>query len=404
MSLVIAGGGLAAARVAQSYREAGGDGPVTILAGESHLPYHRPPLTKRLLRGEAEPPDTLVATEDDWRELEVEVRAGAAAASLDLDRRELALADGGRLDFERLVVATGATPRRLPVPGADLAGVHLLRTLDDSLAIRARAGEAERAVVVGTGFIGMEAAASLRTLGLHVTLVDVATAPFAALGSTEFSSFLADRYRDEGVEFLLGGGVAGFEGSDSLEAVVTSADARIDAELAVVGIGVVPGTAWLEGTALEVDDGIVVDERYESSVANVFAAGDVARVRGRRRIEHWSNADRTGRRLGQLLAGADPGPEQVPSFFTELFGGVYKLFGHPEHAERTELDGSFEDGAATVGYFAGDRLVAALVAGRGDEEEHALLERIGQDSTRTGEPDGHDSPTRPSERGGARRR
>src|SRR5437868_2681615 len=188
--IVIVGGGLAGARVAQSYRESGGTDAITLIAAEPHPPYHRPPLTKRLLRGEAEPADAFVAPLESWAELGVELRAETRATALDLDARALRLSTNEAVDFGRLVVATGATPRRLPVPGADLPHVHLLRTLDDSLALRAAAERAQRAVVVGTGFIGLESAASLRARGVEVTIVDMATAPFQALHAPEFSAFL----------------------------------------------------------------------------------------------------------------------------------------------------------------------------------------------------------------------
>ena len=175
--IVIVGGGLTAARVAQSYRESGGTDSVTLLGGEPHPPYHRPPLTKRLLRGEAEPPDTLVATPDDFRNLDVELRLGTPAASLDLPSRTVRLGSGRDVAYERLVIATGAAPRRLPVPGAELEGVRTLRTIDDSLALREAAGSARRVVVIGTGFIGLEVSASLRARGVEVTIVDAATAP-----------------------------------------------------------------------------------------------------------------------------------------------------------------------------------------------------------------------------------
>src|SRR5436305_4526631 len=183
--IAIVGGGLAGGRVAESYREAGGAATVTLVAGEAHPPYHRPPLTKRLLRGEAEAADTFLAPADHYGELNVDLRLGTTATSLDVERRELRLADGTALVFDRLVIATGAAPRRLPVPGGDLGGVHTLRTLDDSLAIREAAQTAKHAVVIGTGFIGLETAASLRAHGLDVTIVDMAAAPFHALAAPD---------------------------------------------------------------------------------------------------------------------------------------------------------------------------------------------------------------------------
>jgi NADPH-dependent 2,4-dienoyl-CoA reductase/sulfur reductase-like enzyme len=383
--IVIAGGGLTAARVAQSYRESGGTDRVTLLGSEPHPPYHRPPLTKRLLRGEAEPADTFVASAEDFRELDVELRLGSPAASLDLGARAVALESGEKVAYERLVIATGAVPRRLPVPGADLAGVHTLRTLDDSIAIREAADAARRVIVIGTGFIGLEATASLRARGVEVTIVDGGSAPFQALGAPDFSSFLVELYREHGVEMLLRDGVDAFLGDGKVEAVRTASGQDLDADLVVVGIGVAPATAWLEGSGLEVDNGVVVDSRFHASAEDVFAAGDVANFedpvfKRRRRIEHWSNADYQGRLLGKLLAGEDAEYGRVSAFFTELFGTVYRFFGDSTGASRQELEGSFADGRAVLRYFEGDRLRAALATGLAQDEEHQLEESIGEEA------------------------
>src|SRR4051794_10843538 len=190
--IVIVGGGLAGGRVAESYRDAGGTGKVTLVAAEAHPPYHRPPLTKRLLRGKAEAADTFLAPADHYAELNVDLRLGTTATGLDIERRELRLADDTTLGFDQLVIATGAAPRRLPVPGGDLAGVRTLRRLDDSLALREAAQSAKHAVVIGTGFIGLETAASLRAQSLDVTIVDMAAAPFQALSAPEFSAYLLE--------------------------------------------------------------------------------------------------------------------------------------------------------------------------------------------------------------------
>ena len=375
--ILIVGGGLTAARVAQSYRESGGPDRVAILASESHPPYHRPPLTKRLLRGEAEPADTFIASPGDFEQLDIDLRLGSRAAALDLAARTVTLDTGKDIAYERLAIATGATPRSLPVPGAELDGVRTLRTLDDSLALRAAADSARRVVVIGTGFIGLEVTASLRARGVEVTIVDMATAPFQALGAPDFSAFLADLYRERGVELLLGDGIQGFFGDRKVESVRTTSGQEIEADLVVVGVGVAPSTGWLDGSGLELDNGVVVDSRFRASADGVFAAGDVANfddpVFGRRRrIEHWSNADYQGRLLGKALAGEDVEYDRVSAFFTELFGTVYRFFGDSQDADRQELEGSFADGRAVVRYFEGDRLRAALATGLSDEEEQAL--------------------------------
>jgi NADPH-dependent 2,4-dienoyl-CoA reductase/sulfur reductase-like enzyme len=375
--IVIVGAGLTAARIAQSYREASGTDRVTLIGSEPHPPYHRPPLTKRLLRGEAEPADTFVAGPDELRELGVELRLGATAASLDLDARAVTLETGEPVPFERLAIATGATPRRLSVPGADLDGVRTLRTIDDSLALREAADEARRVVVIGTGFIGLEVSASLRARGVEVTIIDGGTAPFRALGAPVFSDFLTDLYREHGVELLLGDGIQSFSGNGRVQSAVTASGREVEADLVVAGIGVTPSTDWLEGSGLELDNGVVVDSRLRASADDVFAAGDVANFEDpvfhrRRRIEHWSNADYQGRLLGKVLAGEDISYDRVSAFFTELFGTVYRFFGNSRGADRQELEGSFADGRAIVRYFDGDLLRAALATGLSEEEQNEL--------------------------------
>jgi len=384
-NVLIAGAGLTAARIAQSYREAGGTGRVTLLGSERHPPYHRPPLTKRLLRGEADPPETFVASADELEQLKVELRLETPIASLDLGRREVTLESGEPVPYDRLAIATGAAPRTLPVPGAELEGVRTLRTLDDSMGLREAADDAKRVVVIGTGFIGLEVTASLRARGVEVTIVDAATAPFQALGAPVFSDFLTDLYGQHGVELLLGDGIEQFAGNGRVQSVRTASGRDVDADLVVVGVGVAPSTGWLEGSGLELDNGVVVDSRFHASAEDVFAAGDVANFedpifKRRRRIEHWSNADYQGRLLGKVLAGESVAYDRVSAFFTELFGTVYRFFGDSTGTDRQEVEGSFPDGRAIVRYFEGERLRAALATGLEDSEQEEIERRIREDA------------------------
>ena len=202
--IVIVGGGVAAARVSRSYREAGGDGRVTMLSAEASLPYNRPPLSKGLLRGTIEPDAVLVDPAAAYAELEIDIRLEAPVVAVDPSAGKVVLADGEELGYDRLVLATGSTPRRLGIPGEDLEGVFSYRTLDDALGVRAAAGAAGRVLIVGAGFIGMETAASLRSLGLEVTVIEPGERLFAALGHPGLSTSLEQLYRDRGVELVLG--------------------------------------------------------------------------------------------------------------------------------------------------------------------------------------------------------
>jgi 3-phenylpropionate/trans-cinnamate dioxygenase ferredoxin reductase subunit len=373
--LVIAGGGLTAARAVGAYRDAGGAGRVALVAGEPVLPYHRPPLSKRYLRGETT--DTpYVEDESFYRDRDVELVLDTQVDGVDLHDRTVA-AGPRSLGYEQLLIATGARPRPLEAPGANLEGVFTLRTVHNSAAIRAAAQAAGQAVVVGAGFIGMEVAASLRGLGLAVTLIHRGRGLFDQLGSPQLSEQLHALYRDNGVELRFEEEVASFVGDGTLAAVETRSGGRVEADLAVVGVGVAPNVDFLAGTAIEVDNGVVVDERFATGVQGVYAAGDVARFMDplygrRRRIEHWSNANYQGGRVGQVLAGADAPYDTVSSFFSEVFGLTIRVFGDTSHFDSVTADGSLAAGRFLAAYGDRGRLVAVLGVGLEDEVQERV--------------------------------
>jgi NADPH-dependent 2,4-dienoyl-CoA reductase/sulfur reductase-like enzyme len=377
--LVIAGGGLTAARAIKSYRDAGGAGSIALLSKEGLLPYHRPALSKRYLRGETGTP--FAEDEAFYRERDVEVLLGTAVSGVDVGARTVT-ATNGDFAYEKLLLATGATPRRLRVPGADLAGAYALRTLEDSHAIREAARAAGRAVVVGAGFIGMEVAASLRQLGLAVTMIHMGNGLFDQLGSTELSDQLLTLYRERGVDVVLEEEVARFGGADAVEYAETTSGLCVEANLAVVGVGVVPNVDFLAGSDVELDNGIVVDERFETTAPRVYAAGDVANFfdplyRRRRRIEHWSNANYQGTEVGKILAGQDGGYDSVSSFFSEVFGTTIKVFGDTSRGVQLPAEGSLESGFL-AGYGEGGRLVGAISVGQGEETEALVRDLIAE--------------------------
>jgi NADPH-dependent 2,4-dienoyl-CoA reductase/sulfur reductase-like enzyme len=381
--LVIAGGGLTAARAIKSYRESGGSGRIALLSKERDLPYHRPALSKRYLRGETT--DTPFAGDPAfYRDHDVEVLLETTATGLDTPARTLAT-DAGTFHYNKLLIATGATPRLLQVPGTGLEGVYALRTLRDSQAIRAAAGSTERAVVVGGGFIGMEVAASLRQLGLTITLIHLGRGLFDQFRSPALSAELATLYREHGVELLLEREVAGF-GSDGqlrLSYVETKSGLCVEAELAVVGVGVVPNVDFLADSGLALDNGVVVNQRFETRAPDVFAAGDVANffdpLYGRqRRIEHWSNANYQGGEVGKVLAGTGGGYDTVSSFFSEVFGTTVTVFGDVSRFDELGTEGSLTSGSLLTSYGDGGRLVGALTVGASDELETLLKDLIAE--------------------------
>jgi 3-phenylpropionate/trans-cinnamate dioxygenase ferredoxin reductase component len=379
--LVIVGGGLSTGRAIKSYRESGGEGPITLFSKDSHVPYHRPPLSKRFLRGEAEVEDTLVEPEQFYRDHDVDLHLETAIAELDVRDRRLRLADGGEKAFDKLLIASGATPRKLDVPGADLEGIFSLRTLDDSARIREAAKDARHAVIVGAGFIGMEVAASLSQLGLEVTLVHRGKGLFEVLRARPVTQFLQDLYGQHGVELVLGDEVASFNGFSKLDSVETKRGRVAQAELAVVGIGVAPWIDWFESSGLPLDDGVVVNERFETGPDGVWAVGDVARfydpVFGKyRRIEHWSHANYTGTKVGELMAGKDGAYDVVSTFFSEVFGFTFRLLGDVDDVDGIVYRGSLEERDAIVFYLLEGRLVGALIVGQDEETENRLKELL----------------------------
>jgi NADPH-dependent 2,4-dienoyl-CoA reductase/sulfur reductase-like enzyme len=380
--LVVVGGGLTSARAVKEYRLAGGDGRIALISRERVPPYHRPPLSKRFLRGEAEQRDTLVEPAEFYAEHEIELVLETDVSAVDAGDRTVVTADGRRYRYRKLLLASGAVPLRPPIDGIDLPGVFSLRTVEDSAAIREAAQRTRDAVVVGSGFIGMEVAASLTQLGLDVTLVTRDSDLFAQLGSPEISEHLAEVYRRHGVDILRSDEVRAFRGRSWVDTVELHAGEPIAAGLAVVGIGVRPAVSYLEGSGIAVGDGIVVDDRFQTTAPGVYAAGDVARFYDplyarARRIEHWSNANYQGTEIGRILAGGAGRYDTVSTFFTESFGLTLKVFGDTSSHDDRVMRGSFDDGNAIVFYLEEGRLVGTLHSGQDDETEEALKRLIG---------------------------
>ena len=380
--VVVAGASLAGLRAAEELRRRGFDGTVTMVGDEPHEPYDRPPLSKQVLAGAwgAERIGLIVGHEGGLPGLGLDWRLGSRASGVDVEARTVRLADGDELPYDGLVVATGATPRELP--GTEqLAGVHTLRTLDDAMAIRdAIAGGARRIVVVGAGFIGAEVAATSRTAGCDVTILEALPVPLGRALGDEMGAVMGDLHRDHGVDVRLGVGVAGFEGGDHVTHVRLADDTLVDADLVVVGIGVTPNTSWLEGSGLALDDGVVCDATTRAA-PGVVAAGDVARWPSHRfaelmRVEHWDNAiamgEHAGRRLLADLAGDPPDDpattapyDPVPWFWSDQYDRKIQLAGRSSGADEVRVvDGSTDERRFVALYRRGDRLAGVLAMNR----------------------------------------
>ena len=377
--IVIVGGGLAGAKVVASYREAGGKDPLRMLTADSSVPYHRPPLSKRYLRGEIGVEGTLVEPPGFYDEHDC--RCDLQTSVVAIHDGEVELASGERVPYEQLVIASGASPRRLEAPGAELGSVFTLRTLANSTAIRERAAESRHAFVVGSNFIGLETAASLTQLGLQVTLCDRGHQLFRALETPAYSQYLKELYDEKGVELLFDDEVAEVRGDGHITSVVTKGGEERDADLLIAGIGVSPNTSFVEGAGVEVDDGVLVNVRFETSRPGVYAVGDVARFHDPifqrpRRIEHWSNANYQGTELGKVLAGVGDGYDTVSSFFSEIFGASIRFFGDSTGHDDVVQHGDFRDGKAACLHAAEGRMVAALTMGQEDDVNDRIKELI----------------------------
>ncbi len=320
---VIVGAGLAGAKAAETLREEGFDGRLVLIGDEPERPYERPPLSKEYLRGEAES-GPYVHPESFYSDHDIEFLASTRVTGLDTGMHEVMLEGDRHLGYDRLLLATGAVPRRLDAPGSDLDGIHYLRTLADSERIGRQVESGRRLVVVGSGWIGAEIAASARQKGCDVTMIEMAALPLERVLGPEVGQIYLDIHREHGVEFLPETTVERFEGGKAVERVTTQDGASIESDFVVVGIGVAPRTGLAEGANLTIDNGIVVNARLETSVPGVFAAGDIANAEhpfyGRHvRVEHWANALKQGPVAARAMLGQDVSYEETPYFFSDQY-------------------------------------------------------------------------------------
>ena len=321
--VVVVGASLAGLRTVEALRREGFEGRISVVGAESRLPYDRPPLSKQFLVDDWDD-EKLALARDGVEKLDAEWTLGTPATALDPDRRQVTLEDGTRLDGDAIVIATGARARRLPF-GRELDGVTRLRTLDDAHRLRNAMTEASRVVVVGAGFIGMEIAASCRQKGLEVTVVEPLVAPLVRGLGPRLGERVARKHREEGVVFRLGVGVDGFEGDGRVTGIVLSDGETLPAELVVVGVGAAPATDWLEGSGLEIDNGVLCDATGATSRDGIFALGDCARWKNARypetpRFEHWTSAVEQSEVVARrLLAGEAEPFSPVPYVWTDQF-------------------------------------------------------------------------------------
>jgi NADPH-dependent 2,4-dienoyl-CoA reductase/sulfur reductase-like enzyme len=361
--IVIVGGGLAASRTAEQLRRADYTGPITLISDEDHLPYDRPPLSKDVLRGETD--DVALKPAEFYEEKDITVRLGSGATSLDTTAQTVELANGEVIGYDELVIATGLVPKRIP-SFPDLEGVRVLRTFDESLALRKHAGTARHAVVIGAGFIGCEVAASLRTLGVDVVLVEPQPTPLASVLGEQIGELVARLHRAEGVDVRCGIGVTEVKGSDHVEKVVLSDGSELDADIVIVGVGSRPSTDWLEGSGVAVDNGVVCDVAGRTSAPNVWAIGDVASWRDalghQVRVEHWSNVAEQARVIVPAMLGVEAtSAVVVPYFWSDQYDVKIQCLGEPEANDVVHVVA--DDGRKFLAYYERDGAVVGVVGG-----------------------------------------
>jgi NADPH-dependent 2,4-dienoyl-CoA reductase/sulfur reductase-like enzyme/nitrite reductase/ring-hydroxylating ferredoxin subunit len=364
-SVVIVGGGAAGLAAADMLRREGYDAPVTLISADEAPPVDRPNLSKDYLAGTAEESWILLRPPEYYAERRIDLVTAAPVARLDLPSKSVRLADGRAFPFGALLLATGADPVRIPIPGADESRVHYLRTFADSRAIVARSASAKRALVVGASFIGLEVAASLHKRGLAVDVVAPESQPLERILGPELGRFVRGLHEAQGVVFHLGETVTRMEGS----AAVLSGGGRVDADFVVLGVGVRPSVALAEEAGLAIDEGVVVDEFLETSVASVFAAGDIARwpdphTGQKIRVEHWVVAQRQGQVAARNILGHRERYDAVPFFWSQHYDTTISYVGHAESWDAAVVDGSLADANARVTYKKGDRTLAVATVGR----------------------------------------
>jgi 3-phenylpropionate/trans-cinnamate dioxygenase ferredoxin reductase subunit len=331
-TLAIIGASLAGAKAAEAARDAGHDGRVVLIGEEPAVPYERPPLSKAILRGEKDPDSARVHPDGFYADHGIELVSDRVVA-VDVSSRIVTLSGGDSVPFDTAVLATGSAPRRLYLAGAELTGVHYLRTLEDSLGLREAIRAASRVAVIGAGWIGSEVAASARQIGADVVLIDPAPAPLHRVLGDDIAAVFARLHADHGVDLRLGTGVAELRGKDHVEAVVLDDGTVESADVAVVGIGVAPRTDLAEAAGLEIDNGVKVDEYLRTAADGLYAAGDVANAwhphyRRHLRVEHWANALNQGATAGRNAAG------QRDAFFSDQYdlGMEYVGYADPNDA------------------------------------------------------------------------
>jgi 3-phenylpropionate/trans-cinnamate dioxygenase ferredoxin reductase component len=370
--MAIVGGGMAGGNAAAALRDEGFRGQVVIISQEPGVPFGRPPLSKTYLRSEEDLKDWYVRPAG-WYEAHDVALVRENVTAIDAAAHTLVLGSGRELNYHKLLIATGGQNRRLALPGADLPGIHYLRTVADCDAIKREAEAGRRAVVVGMGFIGCEVAASLTQLGVGVTAVFPGRIPLERVLGEQAGTVIGAFHRSSGVRLLAGTQVAAFDGTGRLEAVVTAGGDRIACDFAVAGVGIAPSVPAVTGAPVAQENGILVDELCRTSAADVYAAGDVANhlhpVFGRVRVEHYNNAEKQGAAAGRSMLGSAAPYDYIHSFWSDQYEHKIEYVGHATTWDDFVVRGSLEEGKLVGFYLSAGLVRAAVGIDRGGDPE-----------------------------------
>lgn len=371
---IVLGGGVVAGYAARAFVDQGIEaGDLGIISADNQVPYERPPLSKGFIAGSVGMDEILINDAEYYNDHFIGVQLEDPVVAIDFEQRALETQTNNVFAFEKLLIATGARVRTFDLPGSDLAGIYTLRWLDDARMIRAEIENAGRAVVIGGGFIGMEVASQLAQRKVDTTLVFPGERLMERFFTPQMSDYFQTYYQDRGVTFVTGARIASFAGDEKLTSVVLRSGRELEADFVVAGIGVEPSIDIFEESSLQLGDGIVVDEYLETNIPDVFAAGDVANYydvifEKRRRVEHWDNAAAQGKHAAKVLMGRREPFAKVPYFFSDVFDLSWEFWGDTEGADGAVHRGDVELGTFSTWWFKKDRVMAAFVMNRPDEE------------------------------------
>jgi NAD(P)H-nitrite reductase len=368
---LLIGAGLAASQAAKQLRRKDADSPIVLVGDEPYIPYDRPPLSKEFLRGEKSMDDLFFDREPFFSEQRIEVLVGHPVEHLDAEKKIAHLVGSELIVFEKALIATGGRPIRLNFPGANLTGVHYLRTLDDSAAIAADVAQGKRAVIIGAGFIGMEVAASLAQQGAQVTVIEAQDHIWARFADKTLASFFQDYCRERGIIFYTRETVREIRGTDRVSAVVTASGKELSCDFVCIGVGIKPNVELAQGAGLTVDNGIVVDECLRTSSPDLYAAGDVANYPDpifgkRRRVEHWGHAEYCGQIAALNMLGQTMRYGLLTYVWSDIFDLHLEFAGDESEHDEVILRGSLNEKSFTVLFLKQDRLTAYFAVNTDD--------------------------------------